>query len=298
MGPVRLLLMAFVMWVLARGAVSILARNFWIHLSSVLAVVGVGWTVIHFGDVLCGIQSRRLLQRQETAKLAGLSLARRAFNLLVIFVAAVWLLKSAGVNVSAVLAGFGIGGIALALAAQRTLEDVFGGVSIIMRNAIRVGDSCKIADETGIIEDISLGSTRIRTLDRATVTIPNARVSQSSVENYASRDSFWFHHVLGLRCDTPARQLRELLKQVTDVLRADTRVEAGSSRIRFVGVGTSSLNVEISAYVRVKDYVVFLGIQEELLLRTLEIIESCGATLAMPVQFDGSYKAATPSRSV
>lgn len=96
----------------------------------------------------------------------------------------------AGVNVTEMVAGLGIGGIALALAAQKTLEDLFGGISIITRESIRVGDYCRVADQLGTIEDIGLSATRLRTRDRTVVSIPNAKIAQLSSENFALRDKF------------------------------------------------------------------------------------------------------------
>lgn len=293
-GPVRLILLALLVRLLSRGAISVFGRTFWTHLSVVLAVVGISWILIRIADVWWDNRTRRLRERQATAKLAGLSLARRLVKIFIIFSAVVLLLRHAGVNVSGVLAGLGIGGIAIALAAQKTLEDVFGGISIIMRNAIRVGDSCKVGDETGVVEDISLGSTTIRTADRAIVTIPNARVSQSSVQNYSMRDRYWFHHVLQLRCDTPTSQVRKILNEVREHMQTEFRLESESARIRFTAVSALSLNLEVSSYILVTDYAVFLELQENLLLRIMDIIEANGASIATPLRAESMYKTVVP----
>src|SRR5207248_8777527 len=176
------------------------------------------------------------------------------FMILVLFLAVVLLLHNAGVNVSAMLAGLGIGGIALALAAQKTLENLFGGITVISSKAIRVGDFCQLADQLGTIEDIGLGSTRVRTLNNTVLTIPNAKVSQMNLENYSMRQKIWFHHVFGLRSDTSPEQMRQVLSEVTQMLRSDRRVEKESARIRLIQFGASSLQVEIFAYVKTTDY--------------------------------------------
>ena len=152
-------------------------------------------------------------------KLAIVALARRLFKILVILVIAIILLRDAGVNVTAMLAGLGVGGVALALAAQKTLENLFGGISLIMREAIRVGDFCKVADQTGTVEDIGLGSTRLRTLDRTLVSVPNAQVSQMNLENISLRDKFWLHHTLELRRDTSPDQMRYVLGNTLERVR-------------------------------------------------------------------------------
>jgi MscS family membrane protein len=282
--PVRLLLLAIAVRILAALAITLLAREFWINVSEVLAIAGFSWLLIQFSDVVSDLRARQLLRRQTTSQVAVLALTHRLFKILVIFFAVVLLLHGAGVNVSAMLAGLGIGGIALALAAQKTLEDLFGGITVITRKAVRVGDFCQLADDMGTIEDISLGSTRVRTLDRTIVTIPNAKVSQMELENYSMRDKIWFHHVFGLRSDTSPEQMRQVLAQITQMLRGDIRVEKESARIRLIEFAASSLQVEIFAYIKTTDYTAFVEIQEDLLLRIMDIIVANGTSIALPSQ--------------
>lgn len=282
--PMRLILLAIAVRLLAMVALSLLARTFWANVAEVLAIAGVSWLLMKFSDVVTDLRARQLFRRQTTSQLAVLSLAHRLFKILIIFVAVVLLLHSAGVNVSAMLAGLGIGGIALALAAQKTLEDLFGGIAIITRKAVRVGDFCQVADKLGTIEDVGLGSMRVRTLDRTIVTVPNGKVSQMNLENYTMRDKIWFHHIFGLRYGTSPEQVRSVLAEVTQMLRNDKRVESESARIRLVAFGPSSLSFEIFAYVKVRDYTKFVEIQEDLLLHIMDIIAANGTSIAIPAQ--------------
>ncbi|MBV8811832.1 MAG: mechanosensitive ion channel family protein [Acidobacteriaceae bacterium] len=296
--PMRLVLLALAIRLQGAVALSALARAFWAHVAQILAIAGISWLLIQFSDIVSDRRSRQLVRRQSTGQIAVLSLAHRLFKILVLFSALAFLLHGAGVNVSAMLAGLGIGGIALALAAQKTLEDLFGGISIISRKSVRVGDFCQLADKQGTIEDIGLGSTRVRTLDRTIVTIPNGKVSQMSLENYSLREKIWFHHIFGLRYDTSPEQVRSVLTQITQMLRDDRRVETESARIRLIAFGPSSLNFEIFAYVKVTDYTAFVEIQEDLLLRIMDIVAANGTTIALPSQItyldrdhrDGAYK--------
>jgi MscS family membrane protein len=282
--PMRLIFLALAIRILAHFAVSLLARTFWTRVSIVLGIAGISWLLIQFSDTVSEMRSRQLLRTQATSQIAVLALGRRLFKILVLFVALVLLLHNAGVNVSAMLAGLGIGGIAVALAAQKTLEDLFGGITIITRKAIRVGDFCQLADQLGTIEDIGLGSTRVRTLSNTVLTIPNAKVSQMSLENYSLRQKIWFHHVFGLRSDTSPDQMRQVLIETTEMLRSDRRVEKESARIRLIQFGASSLQVEVFAYIKTTDYTTFVEIQEDLLLRIMDIIAANGTGIALPSQ--------------
>ena len=213
-----------------------------------------------------------------------LRLARRTLDLLALFGGALILLSHFNLNVTAALAGLGVGGIAIALAAQKTLENVIGGISIIADRAVRVGDFLKIGATMGTIEDIGLRSTRIRTLDRSVVSIPNSQISNERLEDLSCRDKFWLHPILSLRYETTAAQMRSALEGIRCVLVEHARVEKSSIRVRFLGFGSSSLDVEVFAYVSVIDFSDFLQIQEELLLRMMDAIQAAGTRIALPSQ--------------
>jgi MscS family membrane protein len=190
----------------------------------------------------------------------------------------------AGINIAAVLTGLGIGGIAIAFAAQKTLENLFGGIMIISDHPIRVGDFCRAGDYLGIIENIGLRSTRIRTLKRTVVSVPNGQLAVMSLENFTMRDKIWFHHTLHLRYETTADQLRYVLAEIRKMLYEHSKVESPSARIRLTGFGSSSLDLEVFAYVLETQYEPFLHIQEDLLLRIMDIIEASGSGFAFPSQ--------------
>ena len=191
-------------------------------------------------------------------------------------------LATFGVNLTATLAGLGIGGLALAFAAQKSLENVFGGLALLADKAVSLGDMCRLGGQQGEIEDITLWATRIRTLDRTVVSIPNGAVMTGQIENLTRRDKFWFHPIVGLPYETTPAQMRQVLEGVRQLLVADPRVETEGSRARFVRLGDSSLDVEVFAYVRVETQVEFLAVQEELLLRILELVETAGTSIAFP----------------
>jgi MscS family membrane protein len=194
------------------------------------------------------------------------------------------LAQNFGMNVTGVLAGLGVGGLAVALAAQKTVENLFGGVSLVADRPIRVGDFCRFGDRVGTIEAIGLRSTRIRTLDRTVVTIPNAEFSGLQLENYSARDRIWLKLRLGLRYETRPEQLRQVLSALRKLLRDHPRVDPDPARVRFVDLGAYSLDLELFAYIRTRDFDEYLAIREELLLSIMEVVEACGAGFAFPSQ--------------
>lgn len=209
------------------------------------------------------------------ARIAKLALAAIVF---------VVLAQNFGLNVTGLLAGLGVGGLAVALAAQKTIENLFGGVSLVADRPIQVGDFCRFGDRVGTIEAIGLRSTRIRTLDRTVVTIPNAEFSGLQLENYSARDRIWLKLKLGLRYETRPEQLREVLAALRRLLRDHPRVDPDPARVRFVDLGAYSLDLELFAYVLTSDFDEFLAIREEILLSIMDVVEASGTGFAFPSQ--------------
>jgi MscS family membrane protein len=193
-------------------------------------------------------------------------------------------LHSFGVNVITVLAGLGIGGIAVALAMQRTLGDFIGGITLYADQPVLVGEFCRFGGTVGTVEEVGLRSTRVRTLDRTVVTIPNSEFSNLQIENFTRRDRIWYHPTIRLCCETTPDQIRYILVEVHRMLYAHPKVDSASARIRFAGFGSSSLDLEVFSYVTVTDYGEYLEIAEDLNLRIMDIIAAAGSSLALPSQ--------------
>jgi len=174
--------------------------------------------------------------------------------------------------------------LAVALAAQKTIENLFGGISVIGDRPVLVGDVCRFGDRTGTVMHIGLRSTRIRTPERTVISVPNGQFSSMPLENISGRDKIWFHPVLNLRRDTTSDQLSQVLASVQEILATHPKVEIGKMPVRFIGVGGYSLDIEIVAYVTTRDYDEFLALQQELLIRILQEVERAGTALAVPLQ--------------
>lgn len=189
-----------------------------------------------------------------------------------------------GVPVYGIVAGLGVGGLAIALAAQPTIENLIGGLNLFADKPIRVGDVCKYGGETGTVEMIGIRSTRIRGPDRTLTTIPNAALAKMPIVNLTRRDQILIQTVIALRYETTPEQLRYVLVRLRELLLGHPRVDPGAARARFVGFGDSSLNIEVFAYVTTRDWAEFLGIREDILLRVMDVVEQAGAAFAFPSQ--------------
>ncbi|HLF30894.1 MAG TPA: mechanosensitive ion channel family protein, partial [Xanthomonadales bacterium] len=189
-----------------------------------------------------------------------------------------------GLPVYGIVAGLGVGGLALALAAQPTIENLIGGMNLYADKPMRIGDLCQYGDQTGTVESIGIRSARIRGADRTLTTIPNSVLARMPIVNLTRRDRMLINAVIGLRYETTPDQLRYMLAKLRELLLGHPRVCPEPLRVRFVGFGDSTLNIELFAYVSTTDWQEFLGIREDILLRVMEVIEECGASIAFPSQ--------------
>ena len=196
--------------------------------------------------------------------------------------ALVHLAESLGVPVAPVLAGLGVGGLAVALAVRPTLENIIGGFVLFADAPVKVGEFCRFGDKLGTVEAIGLRSVRIRGIDRTVITIPNADFSQLELVNFTRRDAILLQTQIQLRYETTPDQLRLILARLRELLIKHPKVALDPARVRFVGYGDSSLDLEIFAYVETRDFNEFLAVQEDINLRIKETVEACGGSFAFP----------------
>ncbi|MGZ4819525.1 MAG: mechanosensitive ion channel family protein [Terriglobales bacterium] len=260
----------------------LLPRLYYYRTIGVVITIGFFWFLVR----ATGVTMQRLRAHAISAGRIGtgslMLLGERLLKVLVIIAAVLAVLGTIGFNLTTVLAGLGIGGLAVAFAAQKTLENLLGGVSVLADEVIRVGDFCRFGDRVGTIEDISLRSTRIRTVERTEVSIPNGALAAMNVENFTRRDKILFNPTLGVRYETSADQLRYLLAELRRMLYEHPKVESDSARIRLAGFDNSALTLEIFSYVLTQDFAEFTAIREDLLLRVMEIVEKSGSGFAFP----------------
>jgi MscS family membrane protein len=279
--PLRLLLIAAgIHWILSDISLPLAARQFWSSAASILTIAACVWWFILLNDNVEHHILRRLVRVGNMGAASVIRLGRRALDVLVVFIGLVFGLYHFGLNPVAALAGLGVGGIAVALAAQKTLENVLGGISIIFDRVVRVGDAVQIGDTLGVIVDIGLRSTLIRTRERTLVSVPNGQVAHGKLENLSARDKFWFHPRLRLQHDTTSAQMHSVVQDVRRFLAEHSQVDPGSASVRLLQFGRSSLDLDVSAYVLAGDWDGFLEMQGDLLISVLEIVQGTGARIA------------------
>jgi len=210
--------------------------------------------------------------------------AANAIKILIAIGAILIYLDKFGVNIATVLAGLGIGGIAIALALQLPLEDIFGAITLFTQQPVRVGDFCQVGDHTGTIEEIGLRITRLRTLANTVVAIPNSKLSREEIINISARASILYQPTLRLGYDTSAEQIQQILEGIRDLFTSHKRIVQGNHRVRLKEIADDALLVEVWGYLNTTVWVEYLELAEELNLRILEIVAQAGTTLSLPAR--------------
>jgi MscS family membrane protein len=262
--------------------IPLLQRIYYFRVVAVFFVIGLSWLVWR---ILRSVLEK-LRERAIVAGKAGtgslILLGQRILKVLVFLAAVLLVLRSMGFDMTTALAGVGIGGIAIALGAQKTLENLIGGLSVLSDDVIHVGDQCRFGDRVGRVEDISLRSTRVRTLERTELYIPNGALATMNVENLSRRDKFFFNMKFGLHYETTPSQLLQILEESRRMLADHPRVESESSWVRLVSFDQSIVTFEIYSYILTSDSAEFAALREDLLLRLMEIVAKSGASFALP----------------
>ena len=201
---------------------------------------------------------------------------------------ALWVLvegaENLGLSLIPIVAGLGVGGLAIALAVRPTFENLIGGFILFIDKPVRVGDRCRFGGQLGDVENIGLRSTRIRTRENTLLTIPNAEFAQMQIDNMSQREFTLYRVTLSLRYETTPEQLRFVLAKTREMLLGHPKVTPFDLRVRFRDLGEYALNIEIFAYTRTNRFSEYWAIREDLNLRIMEIVKEAGTGFAFPSQ--------------
>lgn len=247
--------------------------------------VFLGFTYLFYRLIDLGF-TRMIRNNQSPRSRIGLvlPLGRRVAKTLLITLAFLLILSQFGVDVSAFLVGLGVGGLAIALAAQKILENLFGGAVLSLDQPFQVGDYCKCGDILGYIEEIGIRSTRIRTLDRTLVSIPNFKLSEMHIENYMEREKIRLYTIFKIDLATPLEQLQELLSEFERMLLSNDNFYQDVYRVRLIAITDLGYEIEIYSFGKTTEWKIFAAMREELFFSYLAKMEELGIKFAFPSQ--------------
>jgi MscS family membrane protein len=257
-----------------------IARLYIGRATEVVLVWSIAWCLVRLVGLFFNRLETILDPAQRFASRSMLHLGRRTANFTIVVFAILLVLSSWGYNTNTLIAGLGVGGIAVALAAQQTIANVFGGVSIIGDHPVGIGEFGKFGDLVGTVEDIGMRSTRIRTLNRTIVSVQNSSFAALNLENYSQRDKILFNPVFEIKRGGSQDEVRLLMDSIGQALSKNETVDTGTRPVRLVGLTAAAFRLEIFCYVRTPDIDEFYKIQGELLLAIDIVLKNSRAELA------------------
>jgi MscS family membrane protein len=282
-GPLR-----FLLWVLLGSAfidlISPTVTMRAIAKANTLFIIAITWTMIRLFDFYLANQKTKFEQSGRHGAVVLLRPVKTAVRIVVLIIALLVWLDNIGFRVTTLMAGLGIGGVAIALAAQAILADLIGAVILFASQPVQIGDFCRFGDKLGTVEDIGLRATRIRTLDNSIVSVPNAEFSKLQLENLTAREKVWFHPKISLPYATTQEQVRTIISGLENMLSNHPNVHTEPIQISFLEIGNYSLAIDVFAYVATGDYGEYKKIAEQLNFQIMDIVERAGARLALPSQ--------------
>jgi MscS family membrane protein len=253
---------------------SAIARLYIGRAIQIIFIWSIAWCVIRLTDLFMDHLEMGFDTPRQMASRTMLHLGRRTANVIIVLLAILIVLQNWGYNTSTLIAGLGVGGIAVALAAQQTIANIFGGVSLVGDSPIRIGEFGKFGDLIGVVEDIGMRSTRVRTLNRTIVSVPNANFAALNLENYSMRDKILFNPTFQIKRTATEEQVHVLMEALEKMFAGRQELEAGPPTVRLTGLAANSLSLEVFVYVRTPDINEFYKIQGNLLLAINDIFKT------------------------
>ena len=190
-----------------------------------------------------------------------------------------------GINVTAVVASLGLGGLAFALAAKDTASNLFGSFALLADKSIRIGEWIKVGGVEGVVEDVGMRTTKIRSFQKSLITVPNSIVANSPIENFSRRGIRRIKMHIGLTYATNSEQIIQIIQDIKSMLQTHKGISQNDSlMVNFDTFGDSSLNIFIYTFTQTANWAKYLEIREDIHLKIMEIVEKNGSGFAFPSQ--------------
>lgn len=245
-------------------------------------ILVVVWLIYATADLARDIYADHLKKRGRDSALMLIRPVLATFKLIVGVLAFVTWLDNVGINITALLTGLGVGGLAVALVLQKPLEDILGALSLYTQQPVTVGQFCTSGDTKGTIEEIGIRTTKIRTIQQTLVAIPNAVMARASIENISERPQILHRQIIRVAVHTPHGKLRSLLIKLREVLSKNPHVNQSNHRVRLVGFAEFAIEIEVFAFVLTTDWPQFLEFAESINLAMIHVLEDEKVELALP----------------
>jgi MscS family membrane protein len=258
-------------------------NDFFLNIVQVLIAVTITWFLMRLVDTLIRVYVQPMVDKTES-RLDDqiLPILRKSAKTVIVLLSAIVVLSNLGYDILSILAGLGIGGLALALAAQDAVKNVIGGVSIFWDKPFQIGDWVEIAGKQGTVAEVGLRSTRLRTLGHTTYVIPNSKVADSALENFSTRQSRRMVVAIGLTYETTAMGMEKAIQIIIETIKKIDGTNHDDIMVRFINFGAYSLDLEVVYWIT--DMVDWKMVIHRVNMALKKNLEEAGVDMAFPTE--------------
>lgn len=250
----------------------------------VLTIALLAWTAFRIVDALAVFLTELTARTESRMDDHLVPVVRKAAKTFTVVLAFILVAQNLGYSVSGLLAGLGIGGLALAMAAKDTLANLFGSIMILVDRPFRVGDWVTFTGGDGVVEEIGLRSTRVRTFAKTVVSIPNQALANATIENHSLMPKRRIKFTLGVTYDATVAQMGTLVERIEAYLRGHEEIDQEFMLVKFTEFGASSLDVFVYCFTKTTDWTRHLAVRQEVNLALMAMVEELGLSVAFPTR--------------
>jgi len=250
----------------------------------VISVLVVTWTAFKMADA-ASILLKEMTDKTDS-KLDDqiVPLLRKAAKIFIAVLAFLMIAQNLGYSVSGLLAGLGIGGLALAMASKDTLANLFGSLMILIDRPFHVGDWITFNGGDGVVEEVGMRSTRIRTFAKTVVSIPNQSLANATVENHSLMPKRRIKYTVGVTYSSTVDQMKTLVSRIEEYLKGNPDIDQEFMLVKFTEFNSSSLDIFVYCFTVTTDWTKHLAVKQDVNLRVMELVEELGMEIAFPTQ--------------
>ncbi|HQV34119.1 MAG TPA: mechanosensitive ion channel family protein [Calditrichia bacterium] len=244
----------------------------------------VGWLMMRLVDVLSGAMARASAKTESKIDDQFVPLLRKTLKVIIFITIVLMVIQNLGYSVTSLIASLGIGGLAMALAAQDTVANLFGSVVVFTDKPFMIGDWVEFDGVEGTIEEVGFRTTKVRRFDKSQVTVPNAKFSTSPIVNHSRRPIRRINMNVGVTYETSAAQMKALLADLRELVANHPGLDQGFHFVHFTEFGDSSLNIQFYCFTKSSVWTDFLAVREDLMFQVMEVVEKHGLEMAFPTR--------------
>lgn len=258
-----------------------------LYLSTILEValsVGFVWLFYNLADVFAKYMTVITAKTENTLDDQLVPLIRKTLRFFIVVMGVILILQNNGYNVASLIAGLGIGGLAVALAAKDTLANFFGSITIFVDKPFRIGDWIKVGGVEGTVEEVGFRTTRVRTFYNSLISVPNSNIATTDIDNLGMRKYRRFRTMLNLTYSTTPQQMEAFVEGIKAIVKSNKHFRQDYYEVHFNAMGAHSLDVLVYVFFDVPDWSTELQQRHNFLLEILRLAQEVGVEFAFPTQ--------------